>query len=438
MGHPETGREAGTGEPRPGDGRADVPPPGQPETLETRIRRHLAAASRACLLLAPAEAAAGAAPAGEDPAGGEPADAAAALRWLADCSPALAADAQAAMDAGLYRLAWQLAMSLSPVQAHYFPFTDWAALSDIAVAAAGKTADPAALADALDNRGRYLFRRRLLPQARESHARALELRQSAGDRRGACRSLNALGLVCLRERDLAQAADRFAGAARTAADAGDERFAAMARMNFAEALLDAGRNSEALEILLPLPGLFASWHDDAYEGNAWWLLSWARREAGDPAAALAAIGTALRIAGGTANPAQRAHWLAEAARVHLAIGDAGQAAACAREAAEMQRGLGDESREAAALGVTGEAALAAGDAGQAAALQREAASAHQRLGDRWQEAVAAALGADAEEALGHADAARELRARALTLAGPFPDGPARRLCAGLRSRIEAR
>ncbi len=312
MGNPETKRAGSTGAP----GTEGDSSPGLPENLEARIRRQVAAASRARLLLAPAEAPAEGVPAGDLTGDEGPGDGTAALEWLAVQGPALAADARAATDAGLHRLSWQLAMSVSPVQAHYFPFAVWAELSEIAVTAAERAADPTALAAALENRGRYLFRRGMLEQARDVHARVLDIRRTAGDIRGACRSLNALGLVCLRERDLARASACFTDAERTAASAGDARFAAVARMNLAESLLDAGRDREALGILRPLPALFASWQDGACEGNAWWLLSWARRSSGDPAAALAAIGTALRIAGSAANLAQRAHWLAEAARVH--------------------------------------------------------------------------------------------------------------------------
>jgi len=416
-------------------GAGGDPPLGLQENLETRIRRQVATASRACLLLAPAEAPVEGVPTGDLEKNEEPGDSAAALEWLATQGPSVVADAQAATDAGLHSLSWQLAMSLSPLQAHYFQFTVWAELSHIAVTAAERAANPAALAAALDNRGRYLFRRRMLEQARECHARALDLRRAAGDRRGTCRSLNALGLVCLRERDLAQASTYFTDAERTAVSAGEERFAALARMNLAESLLDAGRDREALDVLRPLPALFANWQDSSYEGNAWWLLSWARRASGDPAGAFAAIGAALRIADGTANSVQRAHWLAEAARVHLALGDTGQAAACGREAAALQREIGDESREATALDITGDAALAAGDAISAAALCREAAAAHQRLGDLWQEALATARGADAEESLGKTHAAQAMRATALGLASQFPDDQAARLCAKLRRRL---
>lgn len=72
------------------------------------------------------------------------------------------ANALAALEAGLSRRAWELAMALSPVHASRFTFDNWSVPSELAVTAAEATGDAAALSAALDNRGNFLFRRRLL------------------------------------------------------------------------------------------------------------------------------------------------------------------------------------------------------------------------------------------------------------------------------------
>src|SRR6202042_500526 len=96
--------------------------------------------------------------------------------------------------------AWELAMVLSPIHAHYFTFDDWAVLSSLAVTTAEAITDQAALAAALDNRGMFLFRRQELAEAKAVHTRALAIREASRDQRGICQSLNAPGLIGFRTR----------------------------------------------------------------------------------------------------------------------------------------------------------------------------------------------------------------------------------------------
>src|SRR6202044_1582611 len=135
--------------------------------------------------------------------------------------------------------------------------------------------DPTALAAALDIRGRFLFRRRWLDEAKATHARALTVREELGDQQGICRSLNALGLVCLRTRELTQAVVYFSDTAERARQARDAHWEGLGRMNLAEAQLEAADLPAALETIQALPQFFADRGDPAYEGNALWLLAWA-------------------------------------------------------------------------------------------------------------------------------------------------------------------
>jgi tetratricopeptide (TPR) repeat protein len=405
------------------------------ETIDRISRWYIVAAGRACALLAPG----GAiplevrAPAGPDlPSFGTPADA---LTWFGSERPNLVANARSAAEAGLPQRAWQLAMTVSPIQAACLTFDDWDALSEMAVAAAQEMNDRAALASALDNRGRYFFRRRLLDDAKAAHSRALSIQRELGDERAVLRSLNALGLIGLRSRQLAQAASYFTNIAGQARDAGDRWRETMALMNLAEVRLESRDPASALDLLTPLPRIFADLGEPAYEGNARWLLSWAYRLAGDRSAALEAIEAALVIAENVGNRAWEAHWLTEAARVHLAAGSTEEAMRCCRMAASLERQIGDPSREATALGCTGEVLLAAGHAEDAAAFHREAARMHRQLGDSWYEALALVHLADCEALLGHDDASREQAERALALIQPFGDDWAAELKADLRNRL---
>jgi tetratricopeptide (TPR) repeat protein len=405
------------------------------ETLDRIVRWYIAAASSACLMLFPGDHFPVDVPA---PDGAEPAvfeNAAAALDWVDTERPNLVANAQAALDEGLHRRAWELAMVLSPIHANTFTFDDWSALSAVALAAAEELSDPPALAAALVNRGRFLFRRRVLDDAKAAQARALSVWRELGDNRGTLVSLNALGLIGLVTRDLPEAAGHFTQAAAMASAIGDAQWEGMARANLAEAQLEAGDTALALRTLAPLPQHFADLRNPGQEGSAQFLLGRAHRLAGNLAAAREAMDSALRIAEQAGNRMWEAWWLIEAAQVHLAAGETSEAMRCCQLAASLERQIGDHSREATAIDCAGEVMLAEGNAGEAAAFHREAARMHQQLGDRWQQALATLHLADCEQALGQTDALRDHLTAALALLQGFPDNRAVRLRTEIQERL---
>lgn len=405
------------------------------EIVDRILRWYIVTASQACLVLLPGDnfPVDVAPPAGPEPTAFE--SAAAAFEWFDIERPNLAANAYAALEAGLPRRAWELAMVLGPMHALYFAFDDWSTLSAIAITAAERIADPHALAAALNNRGKLLFRRRALAEAKAIHLRALAVRENLGDERGTCESLNALGLIGLGTRQLAEASAYFQATAERARRLGDVQWEGLGRMNWGEAQLEAGEVARGMETIAPLPQFYADRNDPGYEGNALWLLSWAHRLAGNPTAALTAIDAALRIAEDASNRTWEAWWLIEAARVHLVLGNTKEAIRCCRMAASLERQIGDHSREATALDCTGEALLAAGNAQDAAAFHLEAARMHKQLDDHWQEALATVHLADCEQALGLEGASHEHLAAALSLLQPFQDDRAGQLRADLETRL---
>jgi tetratricopeptide (TPR) repeat protein len=395
--------------------------------LDRILRWYIATASQASLLLSPGDRfEVEVAPVdGPDPI--RLADAASALEWFDTERPNLVANARAALDAGLRRRAWELAMVLSPIHMQHFIFDDWSVLSEIAVFAAEQMSDQAALASALDYRGKFFFRRRLLDEASAAHSRALSIREQIGDERGICESLNALGLVNLRMRKFTEASHLFERTADRARSIGDPQWDGLGRMNLAETHLESGNPEIAFSVVALLTEFFSSLQDPAYEGNAYWLLSWAQRLLGNYSDALTAITSALQIAERASNRMWEAFWLVEAARVHLASGDNAEAMKCCRMGASLERQIGDASREATALDCAGEVLLATGNAEDAAAFHREAARMHRLAGDPWQEAIALAHLADCEDELDQPEGSREHRAQAFTLIEPFSDNPAARL-----------
>lgn len=356
----------------------------------------------------------------------------AAYQWFTAERPNLVAAARSAYDAGLWRRTWELAMVLSPLQATYFTFDDWSALSELSLTAAGQVDDPVALASALDNRGRFLLRWGEPREAEAAHARALELQETAHDEPGVCRSLNALGLVRLQVRDLPAAIDYLERARRRSADTGQPQWRDRAAANLAHARLESGEPEEALAILEPLPELFAGRRDLLNVGTSLQLMAWARRLGGDHGAARDAIGRAVQIAVDSRKPVWEANWRMEAARVALELKDTAEAARHSERALSLQREVGDLGREAAALDCEGEVLLATGNAEGASGCHRDAVRMHRERGEAWQEAVALAHLADSEAALDHPEAAREAAARAQPVIDRFTDARAAKISANLR------
>jgi tetratricopeptide (TPR) repeat protein len=361
-------------------------------------------------------------------------DAVEALTWFDVERQNLVAAARSGLAEGSPVRAWQLAMACAPIQMQHHSFDDWEALAVTAVAAADSTGDRAALATALDNHGKVLFRRRMLVRATQEHAAALAIRRDLGDRRAIAESLNALGLIGLRTRHLADAAGYFREAAGVFAQIGDRIWQGMVGSNLAEADLEAGDVAAALRSLDEALPLLTGLEDRANEGNARWLLAWARRSAGDLAAARAAITAALAIAEDAGNRVWEAFWLIEAAHIDIAAGAPGDALERCLASASLHRQIGDRSREAAAVDCAGEAIRAHGRPAEAAAFHLQAARAHAELGDTWHQALALIHLAACHRDLGRYREERHSAAAALELLSAFAD----RRAAGLAADITAR
>ena len=361
----------------------------------------------------------------------DPADA---LHWFESERANLVAATRSALDAGLPHRAWQLAMAISPIHMHHHTFDDWTTTAEIAVTAAEATGDRAALATALDNRGKVLSRRHHLDTARSSHAAALALRRELGDLPAVGRSLNALGLIDLPARDLAAAAERFAEAAEIFDQVGDRLWQGLARSNLTQAQLEAGDADAAHAALPGTLALFVDVGEPAYEGNTLWLISRTQRARGDLAAAQTAIGRALAIAETAENRVWEAHWLIEAAHVHLAGGNPAEALECCRTSAALHRKIGDRSREATALDCAGQAIRALGRPDEATAFHRQAIRAHHDLGDTWQEATAHIHLADCLHDLAHTNDEHHHLSTALRLLETFTDLQAQKVAADITAR----
>lgn len=352
---------------------------GRRETISRIVRWYTATAQNATEVLLPGRAfeldttTLGA---GLEPAGFETEDAA--YEWFEAERPNLVASAQSALEAGLPRRAWELALVLSPLHASYFTFDDWSVLSEFALTAAGQTGDPVVMASALDNRGRFLLRRGKSRDAEAMHRRALALQEKARHAPGICRSLNALGLVRLQTRDLTAAIEYFENAMNRSARSGQPRWLGAASLNLADALLESGQLTRASDLLKPLPEFFADRHDMLNVGTSYQLIARASRLRRDPAAAKVAIERALQIAVEGKKPVWEANWLIEAARVHLARGEVSEAERHCGRSISLQRRVGDLGREASALDCMSEILLRTDREEEAAEASRQAAELRER------------------------------------------------------------
>ncbi|RKN04846.1 ATP-binding protein [Streptomyces radicis] len=344
-----------------------------------------------------------------------------AFRWYQAESANLVAATRVAADAGFPGIAWRLAVALRAIHMHHNAFDAWGTTARIALDAARASGEEIGEAEALENLGKVAFQASRLEEAEECHRGALAIRRRIGDRHGTAVSVNALGLLGLRRRRLDEAEAHFTEAVEIFRDLDDRRWKALMRGNLAETLCELGRAEEARAIVEHALADFRELGDHSGEGNALWLLSWARRASGDPEAAARAIADALSIAAEEDNQLWRAHWLAESARVELSRGNPEAALRLAHESAAMQRGLGDSAREAAALDSAGEACQALGRFDEAADLHRRAIVTYRDLDAQWRLANALAHLATALDPLGEDEQARAAREEALSLLTAFDD-----------------
>ena len=121
----------------------------------------------------------------------------------------------------------------------------------------------------------------------------------------------------------------------------------------------------------PDPGRLGTLHD---------RLRWYLWEAGDRAAALAAVDEALRLIPAEPPTAARTRVLAQSAGLRLLGGDPAGAATTAREAIRMAQAAGALSEEALATGVLGWAEAVTGDVDQGIATFRRGVAIAERLG----------------------------------------------------------
>ncbi|MYS86839.1 tetratricopeptide repeat protein [Streptomyces sp. SID5474] len=341
---------------------------------------------------------------------------------------------RAAEKAGLDRYAWQLPAVLWYAKAPSSLTADWLTAGRIGLEAARRLGDRRAEASLLENLGFGCTKINRLAEGLDRHRDALAIRRELRDREGEATSLNALGLVHLRNRDFDLAEARLERAAEVFAELGEDHWQNVAITNRALVRYQAGRLTEAAADLDRVLPAHRRRGDQRSIGNALWLLSAVRLDRGEPDGALCAAQEAVKLALDLRSHVLEGCWLLALGNAQLALGRFGDALVSYHRSANLHRRLGDHSREALGWQGAGDTYRRLDRAAEAADFHRRAAAAHRALADAWNEALALdGLGV----ALREEDPDQSLRywAESVRLLAPYDDLRAREKCRDIERRL---
>ncbi|MFI6081794.1 ATP-binding protein [Streptomyces sp. NPDC051217] len=294
---------------------------------------------------------------------------------------------RAAEKAELDRYAWQLAAVLWNAKAPSSLTTDWLAIGEIGLLAARRLNEQPTVAMLLENHGFGYTKINRLAESVHCHEEALAIRRELGDREGEASSLNALGLVHLRQRRLDSAAARLVEAARVFGELGQEHWQSVSVANLALVQYQAGRLMGAFDGAQRALSAHRRHRNTRSEGNALWLLSSIHLDRGEPEESRRDAQEALKIALDLRSHVLEGNWLLALGDAELALGHYGDALTAYHRSATLHRRLGDRSREARAWQGAGEAYCHLDRTEEAAGFYRRALAAHRELDDAWNEAV---------------------------------------------------
>ena len=314
-----------------------------------------------------------------------------ALQWCEQERATLASVVRTAADRGQNRLCHQLAMQLGGFYNLRKYWNDWTTVFTVAIAAAERDGDPAALAWLLTNLGIAYRDLRRFEESATVFERALPLFVSAGDRVGELSALNNLGSTLLEAGDAAAARARFRAAADGYDDLGMQQPQGRSLSNLGTALTALNHADEAIT---------------AIEHGLTLL-----REAGD------IHGTGFTL-----------HNFGEA---HLAAGNAGAAEEALREALAIRIDTGNPWGEARTRLALGKALLAQGRANEAVEELNVADELSHEHGTPIDTARVALAAAQAQAVLGDLTMARKTLFTATWLLGPADQALAGQLEAAL-------
>lgn len=276
------------------------------------------------------------------------ADRRAALAWFTDRREDLERELECAYGLGLDVHAWRLALLMLNITCFTGPWERWRQVHERGMAAARRERHRGAMAMFEEAAGKLELTGGNPVAARESHQRALSLRSIDDDGLGAVRSLNALGVVFLREGSLPEARALFDWTVELARELGDGEFHAYGLMNLGAVHARTGPREKAVKELEEAITLLRASGRDPYVANALEDLAVAHHTAGDLLAAEQAALEAIEVAVAAGVPMFLPGPLIEYALIQIERGHLRIARALLREAHGIYTEIGDEVRAARA------------------------------------------------------------------------------------------
>jgi DNA-binding SARP family transcriptional activator/tetratricopeptide (TPR) repeat protein len=343
------------------------------------------------------------------------ADPVAALAWLDDERPNLAAVCAYTAAHGWPGHTIRLATTLFRYLDAGAHFPDALSIHTDARNAASQAGDRAAEAYALANLGVVHMRQGRYEHAAEHYKEALPLFRQTGDRGGEARTLTHLGLVNWRQGRYEHAAERHGQALTRYRETGNRVGEANALSNLGLVRWRQGRSGEAAEGHRQALTLYRETGHRFGEANALANLGVVYLGQGRYEQAADDLRQALTVFRETGNRIGEGYALANLGVVNLQQGRYEQAADDLRQALTVFRETGNRDGEAEALNRVGETLHATGQSEQARAQHAAALTLAVETGDRYQQARAHTGLAHARHAAGEHVLARQHWQRALTL-----------------------
>ncbi|MER5266324.1 tetratricopeptide repeat protein [Actinosynnema sp. NPDC002837] len=356
-----------------------------------------------------------------------------AVRWYESEYDNLLAATNAAVRAGMDRLAWQLPVVFKAYGSANSSMGENERGMDVALAAARRAEDKAGEAAVLSALGGIAIRRQRPLEAIERHEAALAIRRQRGDRQGEAVSLANLGIAHLAQRRFDRAAEVFRQVGVIYREIGEHQRMAIPLYNLADAHIGQGRFAEAASVAEEAVAIGRELRDRYGESIALIVLARAQSAMGEFRRALDSIETALDIVRTLKNFLLEGYVLLELGKIQGSVGDTASALESYQRAVTIHRSLGDRGREAQALDGTGEVYQALARHEEAVDFHRRAVAVFREIGDTWQLGLALChLG----EALNLSDSRAEavaVREESLSCLAGFSD----EFTVALREKVEA-
>lgn len=356
-----------------------------------------------------------------------------AFTWHQSEQANLLAVVQAAAQAELDEIAWQLPAALHGIHMARGVFDDWQAMAGLGLEAAQRLGDRRAQALMHNTLGIAAKDSRQLAQAAEHHEAALELRTLVGDQAGVAESANGLGLVHLWRHELTAGRTRLEQALALYQQHGPRHWTGvvLCGLGFTAAALgephEAARFAHQALAVYRETGADHSLHIDALQ-----LLARLAREAGDYAQAEEYLADALALQEHSSFVTIDAALRLEQATLHRAQSRHDQALQTYWACETLQRSIGNRTGQAHAYDGIGQTMRALGRLQEAIDFHTMAARILRDPPQPWDLAQTLTHLADAHADNDQPEQARHHRTEALTLLAPFPDPQA----AALRRRLQ--